>query len=291
MRKYLDLLYQESLRRMILTLRNRFVFHKRLISFDEKHPCVFVLSTGRAGTKTIAELLGLSKQVFAYHEPRPLLYGLSRLSHQQYDGPLVAKVLQEAFLAARRDLLDFSLVSGKGYVETSPQVTFLAPAIAAAIPGALFIHLTRNPRDVVRSAMRRKWYECNPNDQYRISPQTGTEDSNKWESYNAFQKNVWLWRETNRWIAQFCKQLPARSSLLIRAENIFDGDQETLTQVFTFLRLSMPPKNRIQTLLQKRLNAQSKGEFPRPSEWPEVWNQDLRSIAGETAENLGYGLD
>ena len=290
MRKYLDLLYQESLRRMILTLRNRFVFHKRLISFDEKHPCVFVLSTGRAGTKTIAELLGLSKQVFAYHEPRPLLYGLSRLSHQQYDGPLVAKVLQEAFLAARRDLLDFSLVSGKGYVETSPQVTFLAPAIAAAIPGALFIHLTRNPRDVVRSAMRRKWYEGNPNDQYRISPKEGSEELKSWGAYNSFQKNIWLWAETNRWISRFCARLPGQF-LLIRAEDIFDGNEETLEQLYSFLGLAMPPKYRIENLLRKRLNAQTKGQFPEPSKWPEAWNRDLQGIAGETAEIFGYSSD
>jgi hypothetical protein len=276
---------------MILALRNRFVPHERLTSFDENHPCAFVLSTGRTGTKTIAALLGLSKQVFAYHEPKPLVYGLSRLAYENYHEPLAIKVLQEAFITARRDLLDFSLASSKGYVETSPQVTFLARAIAAAIPGALFIHLTRDPRDVIRSGMRRQWYVGNPNDQYRISPKTGTEEFSKWESYSAFQKNIWSWRETNRWIVQFCKQLPARSFLLLRAEDIFDGNQETLTRLYTFLGLCVPSKTRIEDLLRNRLNAQRKGDFPEPSEWPDTWNQDLRGMAGNTAQELGYEIE
>ena len=34
---------------------------------------LFVLSTGRTGTETLARLLQISKQIMAYHEPRPQL--------------------------------------------------------------------------------------------------------------------------------------------------------------------------------------------------------------------------
>lgn len=238
----------------------------------------------------MAELFGLSKQVFAYHEPRPLLYGLSRLSYMLSDDPAPFRVLQEGFETARRSLLDFSLESGMGYVETSPQVTFLAPVIAAAIPNVLFIHIVRDPRDVVRSGMRRKWFDGNPNDQYRISPEMKTEEYKLWVTYNSFQKNIWLWMETNRWIYRFCARRPAQS-LLLRSEDIFGGNQDALTRLYSFLGLAIPPKYRIESLLQKKLNAQRKGQFPEPSKWPEAWNQDLRKIAGETAETFGYGID
>jgi hypothetical protein len=277
-------------RQVLHYLRRRLTKRERLQAFDDKHSCVFVLSTGRVGTKTLAALFGLAENVLAYHEPKPTLYGLSRLSYDYCTSIPVRKVLQEAFLATRRQLMNYSLDCGKGYVETSPQVTFLAPVIIEAVPQVRFIHLVRDPRHVVRSGMRRKWYAGHPADKTRIVPPPGSEAERRWQSYNAFQKNLWLWDETNRWILEFSSSLPTGRILLVHSENVFDGREETLGQLFTFVGASMPAERGIRSVLAKKLNVQNTGTFPEPSDWSAEMRNDLAEIAGETARTLGYEL-
>ena len=146
--------FDHSPRRLFQYFGRKFYSGRRLTDFDEAHPCVFVLSTGRTGTQTLAALLRLSRNVFSYHEPPP---GLARLSIASYKGafdPGQGHALAQGFLSIREDRFRYSLGWGKGYVETSPYSRFLAPAIAEAVPNVRFIHLVRDPRAVVRSGMR-----------------------------------------------------------------------------------------------------------------------------------------
>lgn len=282
--------FDHSPRQLVHYARRRLLKQERLRSFDTERPCVFVLSTGRTGTQTLAALLGLAKNVFAYHEPIPKLYGLSKLSYQHSNDRLGCEILQEAFLTARRELLDYSLDCGRGYVETSPQTTFLAPIILDAIPEARFIHLVRDPRDVVRSGMRRGWYDGSPFDKNRIVPRPDSEVSRQWKVYNAFQKNLWLWTETNRWISKFYSGLPADRTRLVHSEDVFSSDEETMSRLFAFAGAPVPSSWKMTRVLNKKLNAQKTGQFPKPSAWSEEMYSDLLAIAGETARDLGYEL-
>jgi len=270
-------------------VRRRTLGRERLQEFSDEYPCVFVLSTGRTGTQTLSALLDLVGNVFAYHEPRPKLYGLSELSYRYSDDSHMHEVLREAFLVARRELMDYSLHCGKGYVETSPQATFLAPVILEAVPSVRFIHLMRDPRYVVRSAMRRGWYQGDEVDRAVITPRPDSELSQRWECYTAFQKNLWLWAETNRWIHRFSSGLPPERRLLVHSEHVFTAREETMERLFAFVRSPTPPRRRIMRLLEKKLNAQITGSFPEPSGWSDAMRSELSAIAGRTAQILGYG--
>lgn len=283
-------LVDRSPRQVLHDLRRKLLKRERLHGFDDKHPCVFALSTGRVGTQTLAALFGLAENVFAYHEPKPTLYGLSRLSYEYSANKLVCKVLLEVFLATREGLMSYSLDCGRGYVETSPQVTFLAPVILEAVPNVRFIHVVRDPRYVVRSGMRRKWYDGHPADKTRIIPRPDSESGQKWEAYNTFQKNLWLWAETNRWILEFSSSLSMDRILLIHSEDVFTACGETLSKLFTFMGASIPPKRKITRVLGKRLNVQETGTFPEPSHWSKTMCSDLLEIAGKMARDLGYEL-
>ncbi len=118
---------------------------RSLERFDDSHPCVFVLSTGRVGTLTLAALLRAAPGMMALHEPSPRLYELSCLAYRASPSPETALILSAAFKSIRNDTLDLALKLRRGYVETSPQVTFLAPYILDAVPEAKFIHLARPP--------------------------------------------------------------------------------------------------------------------------------------------------
>ncbi len=275
-------------RQLYYHLRKRLLKQKLLKEFDHNCPSVFVLSTGRVGTQTLAALFGLAANVFAYHEPKPKLYGLSKLSYEYSDDTLISTVLQEAFLTTRKELLNYSLDCGRGYIETSPQTTFLVPVILEVIPNVRFLHIVRNPRDVVRSAMRRKWYEGHSADQTRIVPLSDSEENQQWQKFSAFQKNLWLWHETNRWILKFTSNLPADRTLLVHSEDIFNGNEGVLQKLYTFVGAPMPPKQKTVRILNKKLNKQREGTFLETTNWSEDMKNDLLSIAGKTARALGY---
>ena len=269
-------------------LRYNLTGRSRLAAFDDEHPCVFVLSTGRAGTRTLAAFFGLADNVFAYHEPSPTLYALSRLGYELASDAGARELLRQAFLEARDPILSHSLRCGKGYIETSPQATFLGPVIADAIPGVRFIHLVRDPRDVARSAMRRNWYGGHANDKTRIVPLESSPVARQWASYSAFRKNVWLWQETNTWIARVCADLPPERVLLVHSEDFFQGKAETAAQLMNFVGAPRPRPGEVRTFVGKRLNAQQTGVFPEPSRWPEEMRRDVAEIAGPMARALGY---
>ena len=271
------------------------VIHKRPVEqFDDKRPCVFVLSTGRVGSETLAHLLGLAKNVFVYHEPRPELFALSRLAYElsdfYSDDKNLERTLKEGFLTARRELLNYSLYCDRGYVETGPQATFLAPVILEAIPDTRFIHLVRDPRKVVRSGMRRKWYDGHDYDFSRIVPSPDTEMGEVWKNTDPFQKNFWLWAETNRWILNFSKSLSEKQYLLIHSEDIFNAHEDTVNQLYRFLGTTTPPSHKIAKVLGKQLNAQTRGVFNQPDDWLAHTEERLSAFVNQIASKLGYDL-
>lgn len=251
-------------------------------------PCVFVLSTGRVGTQTLAALAYLARTVLAYHEPHPLLYGLSQQAYLQKSSLAIKQILTEAFIAVRQDLLMYSLHCELGYVETSPQVTFLGPLINQLLPHARFIHLIRNPGDFIRSGMRRNWYSGSPHDRTRIYPRMDTDCYAKWPALTPFQKNVWLWTETNRWVADFGKTVSPERWLCIRSEDLFSGNFDTLERFFAFLVQEIPSEKKVRRILGQQLNKQKIGEFPLPAEWSKEMISQFRELAGDMPQRLGY---
>jgi hypothetical protein len=285
-----DKLVNCSPRELFYRLRRKLSEREKLSDFDDKHVCLFVLSTGRVGTETLAALLGISVNVFAYHEPKPLLYGLSKLSYECSDNEEVGKVLQESFVVARQELIKRSLECNRGYIESSPQVTFLAPFIQKVIKNVRFIHLVRDPRDVVRSGMRRNWYEGHISDKTRIIPHPDSSAGREWDSYNAFKKNLWLWNETNSWILKFTSGMPAERILLLRSEDIFGAREDVLRKLFIFAGSSIPSGRKIMQVLGKKLNQQTAGTFPDSDGWSDEMRNDLLEITGQTAQSLGYSF-
>ena len=262
-----------------------------LAAFDVEHPCVFVLSTGRVGTQTLASLFGKARNLTACHEPEPLLYDFSRRAYEadQMGGGM--EPFTEAFMAARRKHLEHALRCGRGYLETSPQTTFLAPAIIGAVPEVRFLHVVRNPQEVIRSGMRRRWYDGHTSDPFRITPRPGTPCADRWHSMTPFEKNAWLWNETNQWILKFTATLPETQHLMIHAERIFSADESCIEQLFSFLGAFPPPRSVVEATLRRRLNAQRSGSFPTADEWSVPQCDTAREVCGETAHALGYRED
>lgn len=288
-RYYFNLIADVTFRQLIQYFTGRY---RRWGGKDEfnatDRPCTFVLSTGRVGTKTLAALAGLSTRIIAFHEPTPKLYDLSSLYYRCHTGTVNNAIFAEAFLTARRERFNYALSLGKGYVETSPQVTFLAPAIRTAVPQAKFIHVVRNPKAFVRSGMRRGWYINHPMDGTRLNPLHQSAEHKYWQQWGPAEKICWLWKETNIWINRFMQSLPMENKLFLHSENIFLNEQEDIKKFFDFLNIPQPHDKKIKKILSKKLNAQKTGEFHEVSEWSDELHATFYRIAGKSAKQFGY---
>ena len=281
----IDIILDTPPRQLYRSLYKRITKRERLIEFSDDKPCVFVMSTGRVGSMTLASLLERSDNLIALHEPKPSLYPISKAIYQQ-DTDI--NIWDQVFMSLRQSQFDNSLELGRGYVETSPQSTFLAPVIASAIPNVRFIHLVRNPADVIRSGMRRGWYDGHPADKNRIVPRADSDFYSRWLEMTSFQKNAWLWNETNRWILDFLISIPNDRQFTLYSEELYSGDISSLQSLFEFCSSSLPRSNDINKLLSRNMNKQKVGEFPEPDKWQANELEQLEFLTGDTARSLGY---
>ena len=220
-----------TLHQLLTSLSQRLKMRNTTDSDFSSLPCIYVLSTGRCGTKTLAALFNLSHQALALHEPRPLLYGLSKLCYQGFSSSNDFELLKETFLTCRSDLFRYAFSINKTYLETSPQTTFLAPILIDALNNVKFIHVTRDPKSFVRSGMRRGWYQNHAMDNTRIVPHPDSAACISWPEFSHFDKILWLWRETNTWIHDFLKRIDPQRYFFCRAEDLFSMNQVVLEYV------------------------------------------------------------
>jgi hypothetical protein len=293
--EFLNSALDRSPRMLYYILRSKLLKSKSLENFDDQHPCLFVLSTGRVGTETLANLFALEKSMFSYHELHPKLFSLSKLSYDMADkyaiDKSIKKVFQAGFMTSREELLNYSLFCDRGYIETSPQCTFLAQIILDSIPNVKFIHLVRNPLDVVRSGMRRGWYDGHAFDSMRITPLLGTKFDKLWKSFDPFHKNLWLWAETNRWILEFSKNLSSDNYLQIKSESIFQKDMTTISQLYKYINKTTPAERRIESVINKKINMQRTGEFQFPVNFKESLEENLSCFVKLTSKEINYEFD
>lgn len=193
--------------------------------------CVFALNTGRCGSMTLAKVLAQHPGIAALHEPIPRLIEFSPMA---YANPLSEKTRLVIYVA-RNDLIGNVSAKGKLYVETANKLTFFAHALAQIYPESKFIHLVRNPVDVVKSGVRRKWYCGHAWDVGRIVPLNKRVGKTPWDRLSPSEKSAWNWVETNRFIFEFMDTLPAGRKMTLRLEDL----TERLNDLWSFL--NVPP--------------------------------------------------
>jgi hypothetical protein len=209
---------------------------------------VFILSTGRAGTQFITELIDGTLGWDVVHEPQPELLYTSRWAYENQNS---LPEIKAAFLAARYEILRNSYLKNYRYLETNNRISFLAPAIAEILPNAKFIHLVRKPESFVKSGMLRNWFTNEHlTDEGRIFPKS---DGPKTQE----EKIGWLWNETNRFIHEFGKTMSSERFLTLRSEDLFQKN-ESVKSLFSFLDLAYPGDDHITKLRNKPVNQSKK---------------------------------
>jgi hypothetical protein len=236
---------------------------------------VFVLSTGRAGTLLLNNILSISSYAYPLHQPKPELIRSSKQAYEKIS--LAPDIFEEVFRTAREELMLEATKFKKIYIETNNRVTFFAPIILRVFPNAIFIHLVRHPGDFVRSGIRRKWYSGkHEHDIGRIRPVEG-EYKRRWLKMNNIEKIGWLWNETNQFIENFKDTVSKERCLFIKAERLFT-DVDVTAELFNFIRLPDINEKKVLKIIEKPINVQKKGDFAKYEHWSDSQKDQLRGV-------------
>lgn len=249
---------------------------------------VFVLSTGRCGTKLLSELIETAGGAAVHHAPRPELIRVSRRAFEEIDH--TPELFAEVIKTAREELIHEATRYGKVFIETNNRVTFFAPVVRSVFPEARFVHLVRNPADIVRSGIRRGWYTgAHAHDLGRIHPLAGTPDAESWDSWDPIERIGWMWQQTNEFIERACSDIDDGAHMRIRAEDLF-ADPNAAAALLEFMGVPALDPQRIAAVTSRPVNAQRTGDFPTYADWTPQQQQMLRDRT-PLASSYGYELE
>lgn len=255
---------------------------------------VFILSTGRSGSKFIAGLLALSPQADSFHEPRPTL---QYFSNYAYHHQAQAETLEQMIRGARMELILETLIHHKIYIESNQCLTFFAPALKRIFQQAKFVHVIRHPGDFVRSAIRKGWHQ---NDSIWESGRVRHNDDVYWSELDHVSRLAWVWRHTNCYIEEFKKKLPPEEFMTCRIEDL-TADPRLPGELFSFVGVTPPPEPEIDHFQNLRVNEFRVGpdeppnmrkvhNFPEYREWDERMKRSLADHTRELAARYEYTL-
>jgi hypothetical protein len=255
---------------------------------------VFILSTGRSGSKFLVELLNSSPNVNAFHEPRP---GLEYFSDYAFHHGQEEETLMRMIDAVRMESILEVFIKGKIYIESNQCMTFFAPAIARVFKKSKFVHIARHPGDFVRSAIRKGWHK---NDSIWESGRVKSEDETLWNEMDQVERLSWLWHTTNRFIEEFKLIIEKERTAFFKMEEI-TGNPGKANELLSFTGAENIPGHKIMEIQGIRVNELTIGpdeppnmkkisHFPVYSEWENELKNKLKKYTLELAAKYDYKL-
>ena len=262
-----------------------------------KPQTVFILSSGRCGSQSIAGAFEGVEGVVTCHEPKPYLtrearaYYVDRKEYGDPRSPWAINIIRNSRSFVKGILKDHH------YIESSPFLSIFALPLVKVFPKAHLIHLIRDGRDVVRSGMSLAWYIDDPANDWNPSWWPAPEGCN-----DRFSKCCWLWAETNRLLADDLEMIPAAQAHTVRLEDLVKVGMKDLSQAVGFPVVEKLPHKNAHPLLTtghtegaplefRNLKPQERTEGYACSHWSE-WDQDrilkAKRWMGDELERWGY---
>jgi hypothetical protein len=255
---------------------------------------VFILTTGRSGSKFITNLLNCASNIIAYHEPQPTLQYFSNYAfHHQGEADILTNMID----AARMELILEVFIKNKIYVESNQCLTFFAPVIATLFRKSKFVYLVRHPGDFVRSAIRKGWHK---NDSIWESGRVKIADGDQWENMDQMERLSWLWMTTNSFIEKFKEQVNTHRIVTFQFENLIKKIKEARKLLKFVGAVDIKPE-KIKEVQEKRINElfihpneppgmKKVVDFPDYIEWNDEMKKKLRKYSEKLAKRYGYKL-
>lgn len=249
---------------------------------------VFVLSTGRTGTKTLAEGLA-GGDILAEHQP-PFSRILTVASNYYLHGWLSRPILEQLVRWLREpQILNANC---RYYIQTYSLDYLPAKIISQRLPNVYVIHLVRDPRTFVRSYLN--WMHTRFNSFVANKLVFGWHPSGLftravpgrvWLRMNEFQKVCWHWTYKNALLERLFEG-DARYKRA-RFEDLFLSEgTETLHDILTFA--GVPYRDGFESAIRQSKNRSRKSYFPAWQEWSVERRQQLLEMCGSQMRHYGY---
>ena len=271
----------------------------------------FGASTGRTATMHLANSLNAEDTCTCVHEGKfrhretsgeQILPFLTLENRLAYENPEKAQEIINAKRAVI-DTLDLRGVSHFGDIayNNSP---FLVP-LSIRFPRARFIVIIRDGRTFVRSATVLEGEDETPvgwppDDKQttrledyislgRLQPRRGSPLAAEWAEWGAFEKNVWLWAETNTLIFDALQEIDEERWLLVRFEDFVSDPLRAYLRIRDFLGFENELSDETKAvLLSPVVNASRTYSIPVYRDWTAEQKAHFRQYAGAVMERLGY---
>ncbi len=252
---------------------------------------VFIVSTGRTGTKSLANFFNQFAGIVSKHEPIPdcLLLG------NYFARNLLT--FEEARDRLRRDrqvtlnrIADETTIDT--YIESNNRLYSLIPVIRDVFPEPRFVHIVRDGRDVVRSMMSRSAFK--PGDRYRLKASQLNADpyASRWENLSRFEKICWWWQKKDGLIRKALNY--GEDNITLKFEDLFSShrDEKEIRRLVDFAQPNSIDNalvvEKFSEYTKEKRNATSNYALPSWEKWDPELKQKFQEIAGKHLEESGY---
>ncbi len=256
---------------------------------------VFVVSTGRAGSNMITCVMAENPLVCSFHELKP---HLKTEAFKKWTAQSSSKRIENRINNKRSDIIRQVESNGLIYFESSYYLSFFILELYK-LYNAKFIHIYRDGRYFVRSALSKGWYKEEPL-KYRVKDwirrqflvNIGHQMKDKElkppkRLKTRFEKTSWLWAETNNTILNSLSKIPAKNKISLPLEEF---NKEQLIRLHDFIGIPTDPViiNKMINIAVQKPN-RSKTHTSKPVlEWSDAQNDRFDEIASGMMFKLGY---
>jgi len=249
---------------------------------------VFILSTGRTGTKALAEGLA-NEETISPHQP-PFSRALTVASNYAICGRLPKGVVERLIALIRGPQIAHAPC--RYYIQAFALDHLPAKYFYERNPNFHVLHIVRDPRTFVPSYLnwiktRKKSFIAN-----RLVPGwhpsgylTGEMPWKEWIRLKPYQKVCWQWVYKNRYLetAFQDKKRVARVSF----EDLFSAEGPKVLKR-ALATAGIPYRDAYDRVFAARKNVSRKRACPAWPQWPETARRELIRICGNAMKRYGY---
>lgn len=211
---------------------------------------IFMATTGRSGSKSLARVFEAADRAVCYHEPYPIMFNHFPDLDEPPKGAERREYFRKLFYSKKRINIKRNAIGYRYYVETNHQFikNFADFAIDYFKDKIRIIHVLRDPVKVASSFFsiesipdttpRGKVYAIDPRDEENVVPMVDTLYSNP-DFSDPFYKNLWYWYELHSRVKKYKEKYPFVRWHTMNTDDMNDKDK--LIEMYTALGVAYHP--------------------------------------------------
>lgn len=261
---------------------------------------IFVVGSGRSGTRSVFKLLSGIRSIEIHHEY--LCTHVQQVATLYFMRMMDESTIKQEFMKLHGSAIYYS--KAKYWVDCSNKLSWIIEPIFQLLPNARFVHLVRDGRKVANSYYQKLSDEMYDDDSVEIIqrwladpdglpmpppekkywwnvPQADQPFAKEFQGFNQFQRACYQWVESNRVIIESLKRVPKEQQLLVKLEDL-TSDREILKRFLSFFDVTY--EEHYFEYLQTPQNV----VFPMDFKLTEIQTEQFNQIASDMMQKLGY---